>query len=96
MSRPRPFPPGTRVRVRADDPPGHTRAPRYARGHVGEIIEHHGDHALPDAVVAGASDPPVEPVYVVGFPAADLFGGAADHRVMVNLWHAYLREEPPA
>lgn len=86
-----PLAPGTRVRVRPGDPPGHTRAPRYVRGHVGEIVEQHGAHPLPDAVVAGSSDPPVEPVYAVSFDAAELFpGGGAGHAVVVNLWHAYL------
>lgn len=88
---PAPFPPGTAVRVCAGDPPGHTRAPRYVRGHVGEVVEQHGEHALPDAVAAGAADPPVQPVYAVRFAAADLFPGSeAGHTVTVNLWHAYL------
>lgn len=86
-----PFPPGTAVRVRPGDPPDHTRAPRYVRGHVGEVVDQHGEHPLPDAVVAGAPDPPVEPVYAVRFAAADLFPGSEDgHTVTVNLWQAYL------
>jgi nitrile hydratase len=91
----RSFPPGARVWVGAGDPPGHTRAPRYVRGHVGEIVEQHGAHPLPDAVVAGWSDPPVEPVYAVRFDAAELFpGDEADHTVVVTLWHSYLQPAP--
>lgn len=89
--QPRPLPPGTWVRVRAGDPPGHTRAPGYVRGHVGEVVAQHGEHPLPDAVVAGAVQPPLEPVYAVRFAAADLFPGSdARHTVTVNLWQAYL------
>jgi hypothetical protein len=80
--------PGARVRVRLDDPPVHTRAPRYVRGRTGVVVEVHGDHPLPDAIVVGEHPAP-EPVYAVRFAAADLFG-AGDHAVTVNLWHTYL------
>jgi nitrile hydratase len=80
--------PGDRVRVRVQDPPGHTRAPRYVRGHVGVVVEQHGVHPLPDAVVAG-SGPAPEPVYAVRFAARDLWGDG-DHSVTVNLWESYL------
>jgi hypothetical protein len=87
----RAYEPGRRVRVRLDDPAGHTRAPRYVRGRSGTVLEVHGHHRLPDDVVAGR-DPQPTPVYAVQFDARELFG-AGDHRVTVNLWHAYLQAE---
>jgi len=33
------FAAGDRVRARSADPDGHTRLPRYVRGHVGEVLE---------------------------------------------------------
>jgi hypothetical protein len=84
--------PGARVRVRLLDPPVHTRAPQYVRGHQGVIIEQHGVHPLPDAVVAGGP-PATEPVYAVRFAALDLWG-EGDHTVTVNLWQSYVEELP--
>ncbi len=83
------FATGDRVVVRLDDPTTHTRAPRYVRGRTGTVLERHGRHPLPDAVVVGASPVPVETVYAVRFLAAELFGTGA-HTVTVNLWDSYL------
>lgn len=79
---------GDRVRVRLDDPVGHTRAPRYVRGHVGEVVEREGRYPLPEAVVAGEPPRPSR-VYAVQFDAADVWGGGG-HTVTVNLWDEYL------
>jgi hypothetical protein len=88
------FAPGDRVLVRTDDPAGHTRAPRYVRGHRGTVVEHHGDHPRPDAVVDGAEPAAVaQPVYAVRFTAAELWGEGA-HSVTVNLWERYLEAAP--
>lgn len=83
-----PLPPGTPVRVRLDDPRVHTRAPRYVRGRTGVVVEVHGDHPLPDDVVA-SGEHRLEPVYAVRFDARDLFGEGG-HQVVVNLWESYL------
>lgn len=80
---------GERVLVSRPDSPGHHRAPRYARGHVGTVVATHGRHVLPDDVVAHVPEPRVEPVYAVTFVAASLWG-AGDHSVTVNLWESYL------
>jgi nitrile hydratase len=85
---------GDRVVVRLDDPTIHTRAPRYVRGRSGTVLELHGRHPLPDAVVAGVRPAPVEPVYAVRFDAAELFG-AGTHTVIVNLWDTYLSPVDP-
>ncbi|MGH8895945.1 MAG: SH3-like domain-containing protein [Egibacteraceae bacterium] len=82
------------MRVRLDDPAGHTRAPRYVRGHVGVVVEADGVHPLPDAVIAGADPLTVrEPVYAVRFAACDLWG-VGDHSVTVTLWETYLEAAP--
>jgi len=87
------FRPGETVVVKALDPPHHTRAPRYVRGHRGVVVEVHGVHPRPDDVVTGAHPPAMEPVYAVRFSAADLWG-EGDHSVTVNLWEAYLEPLP--
>jgi len=55
------------------DPVGHTRAPRYVRGHQGVAVALPGVHPLPDAVVRGADPQRVrEPVGAVA--------GRGEHR----------------
>ncbi|GAA4089383.1 MULTISPECIES: SH3-like domain-containing protein [Actinomadura] len=81
--------PGDRVRVRAVDPPHHTRVPRYVRGQVGEVVETHGAWPLPDDRVRGIDPPRVETVYSVRFAARDLWG-TGRHTVAVDLWESYL------
>jgi hypothetical protein len=83
--------PGERVRVRAVDPSGHTRAPRYVRGRCGTVVEQHGVHPLADDVAAGHDVPRRLPVYAVRFTAGELFG-AGDHDVTVDLWDHYLED----
>ena len=39
---------GDTVRVRNEHPVGHTRAPRYTRGHVGEIVAYDGPQPIPE------------------------------------------------
>jgi nitrile hydratase len=80
----------TRVRVRLADPLGHTRAPRYARGHTGVVVAASGRQPLPDAVVAGTDPQQVrEPVYAVRFDSAELWG-VGGHSVTIELWESYL------
>jgi nitrile hydratase len=84
------FAAGSTVRARSTDPDGHTRLPRYVRGHTGEVIAVRGDWALPDLVVRGVRRP--EPVYAVRFAAAELWGGGS-HSVTLDLWESYLEED---
>jgi hypothetical protein len=80
---------GARVRARPGDPDGHTRLPRYVRGHHGVIVDDHGSWPLPDEAVRGTAR--MEPVYAVRFAARDLWG-AGSHSVTVDLWESYLEE----
>ena len=89
--------PGDVVRVRLDDPPHHTRVPRYVRGRRGVITECEPDCPLPDTVVltAGANCTP-EPIYRVHFDAAELWGESdsteGTFSVWIDLWGAYLED----
>ena len=49
---------GAAVRTNTDNPTGHTRLPRYARGRTGEIVICHGAHVFPDASAHGGGDAP--------------------------------------
>ena len=83
------FAPGDLVRTSREDPPHHTRVPRYVRGAVGTVVEAHGDYPLPDDRSRGLPAEP-QPVYTVRFAARDLFG-EGDHTVTVDVWQHHLR-----
>lgn len=82
---------GDRVRARNTHPLGHTRLPRYVRGHVGHVTHVHGAHVLPDANAAGAGEKP-QWLYTVRFAAQELWGETADPEasVSVDAWESYL------
>ena len=84
------FAPGDRVRARSVDPAHHTRVPRYARGHVGEVVEVQGTWPLADERAQGFAEPRIEPVYTVRFAAEQLWGPPGGHWVQVELWESYL------
>ena len=82
---------GDSVRARALNPPGHTRLPRYVRGHVGTVAFDHGAHVFPDTNAHGRGEQPGR-LYTVRFAARDLWGpeaGAAD-TLSLDLWDSYL------
>lgn len=83
------FAPGDLVRARPADRDGHTRLPRYVRGHLGEIVDGQGTWPVPDDGVRGITRS--EPVYAVRFTAAELWG-SGDHCVTLDLWESYLEE----
>ena len=72
-------------------PSGHTRSPRYVRGHRGRIVTSHGCQIYPDSNAAGFGTDP-RPLYTVGFDAQELWGDDADSRDtnFVDLWEPYL------
>ncbi|MGC5583751.1 nitrile hydratase subunit beta [Ornithinimicrobium sp. W1665] len=98
-SRPPAFAAGQQVRARNIHPRGHTRLPRYARGHVGTVVAVHGAHVFPDRHAAPLGRPAEEApewLYTVDFPARELWGEEADPTVTVSVdaWEPYL--EVPA
>jgi nitrile hydratase len=82
---------GDEVRTRNLNPPGHTRLPRYARGHVGVVEISHGPHVFPDSHAHGKGEDP-HPLYTVRFTARELWGPAANPRdsISLDLWEPYL------
>jgi nitrile hydratase beta subunit len=89
------FRPGQRVRARNINPSGHTRLPRYARGHVGTVLAVRGAHVYPDrnAVPLGQEpDHAPEWLYTVDFTGGELWGGDVDPTVTVSIdaWEPYL------
>ncbi len=102
-SRPAPAPArfalGQQVRARNMHPSGHTRLPRYVRGHTGTIALVHGAHVFADVHASQPLPPfPEQPqwLYTVVFDAQDLWGPEADAAVQVSVdaWETYL-ELPP-
>lgn len=85
------FATGDRVRCRNLNPTGHTRLPRYVRGHVGEVIRWHGAHVFPDSNAHGRGEDPHH-LYGVRFSAREVWGEAADPRdsLCLDLWEPYL------
>jgi nitrile hydratase len=84
---------GQRVRARNINPIGHTRLPRYMRGHRGTIVATHGIFNLQDTDADGYTLPNhPQHVYTVSFTARELWGEAAHARdtVHAELWEDYL------
>lgn len=86
---------GSRVRARNLHPQGHTRLPRYVRGHPGTIALVHGAHVFADAHASRPLPPFLEQpqwLYTVVFAAQDLWGPEADATVQVSVdaWESYL------
>jgi nitrile hydratase subunit beta len=88
--RPR-FKPGDRVIARNLNPEGHTRLPRYARGHHGTIHRDWGIFVFPDTHAHGGGTKP-QHCYAVEFDGRELWG--EDHPVgecvYIDLWEDYL------
>lgn len=82
---------GEAVRARNINPTGHTRLPRYVRGHVGEVVRHHGAHVFPDTNAHAQGEQP-QHLYQVRFSARELWGEDAPARdaVFLDLWEPYL------
>ena len=85
---------GDVVRVRCITTRGHTRCPRYVRGHTGVVVRVDDPVSLPD-VEAHFDERRIEPSACVRFEARELWGeGAERAAVHVDLWTCYL--ERPA
>ena len=85
------FAPGQAVRARNMHPHGHTRLPRYVRGHVGTIQRDHGGYVFPDTNAHFQGEQPRR-LYSVRFAARELWGpeAAARDAVYLDLWEPYL------
>lgn len=85
------FKAGERVRAKNMHPKGHTRLPRYVRGHVGVIERVHGCHVFPDSHAARREEDP-QWLYTVRFDGRELWGDDTDPalKVSVDAWEPYL------
>ncbi len=86
---------GQRVRARQIHPAGHTRLPRYVRGHIGTVERVHGAHVFPDTRVGHPVPPFVDEahwLYTVVFDGQDLWGSGASTGLLVSVdaWEPYL------
>ena len=91
-ARPALFAVGDRVRARNLHPAGHTRLPRYLRGHEGVVERIHGCHVFPDSRASGGGDDP-QWLYSVSFEARELWGethGDPSVKVNVDAFEPYL------
>ena len=95
LDQPARFQVGDQVRALNIHPKGHTRIPRYVRGHVGTVVMVHGAHVYPDRHVtkrlAPFDDRP-EWLYTVCFDGKELWGSNAEtnSEVTVDAWEPYL------
>jgi nitrile hydratase subunit beta len=81
---------GDKVRGTNIHPSGHTRLPRYARGHTGEIVADYGLHVFADSSAHGSDDP--QHLYSVKFTSRELWGedGHDNDCIYVDLWDDHL------
>lgn len=93
------FQPGDRVVAVNQHVPGHTRLPRYVRGHAGTVQRVHGAHIFADSHATRPTAPfddSAHWLYTVVFDARALWGPQAEAtaQVSVDAWEPYL--EPAA
>jgi nitrile hydratase subunit beta len=87
---------GDAVRARNLHPAGHTRLPRYVRGHVGRVVLVHGAHVFADRHAASAPGAAFDEaptwLYTVEFDGRTLWGDSAEAgtSVSVDAWEPYL------
>ena len=91
QSAPARFAVGDRVLTKNIHPKGHTRLPRYVRGHVGVVERLHGCQVFPDSAATGEGENP-QWLYTVRFDGRDLWGADADPtlKVSVEAFEPYL------
>jgi nitrile hydratase len=87
------FAPGSAVRVRRADPPGHLRTPYYVRGKTGVVERYLGDFANPEELAYGRGGLPKQPLYRVRFRQADVwpdYAGAPADTVDIEIYQHWL------
>jgi nitrile hydratase beta subunit len=91
MDTPAAFKVGGAVRAKNLNGHGHTRLPRYVRGHVGTVQADRGGQIYPEVSARLEGDGP-ERLYTVRFTARELWGDDANPNdtVCIDLWEPYL------
>lgn len=81
---------GERVRVKNTSRPGHTRLPRYVRGHTGVVDLVQPASVLPDTNAHFEGENP-EHVYTVRFDSHELWGAEAEpFALTIEMFESYL------
>lgn len=98
-SAPARFAPGDRVRAKNMHPAGHTRLPRYVRGHLGVVQAVRGCHLFADRHASQPAPPfdgTADWLYTVVFDGQELWGPQSDAAVQVSVdaWEPYLEAAP--
>ena len=91
-ARPR-FKRGDAVRVRAVEPPGHTRTPWYIQGKTGAVEKVHGAFRNPESLAYGGDGLPKPCLYLVRFAHADVWkpaGRASRDAILVDVYEHWL------
>ena len=89
---------GDRVRVKADERPGHLRTPVYVRGKLGWIERVHGAFRNPEKLAYGGDGLPREALYMVGFEQTDLWQPYAESSadcLYVDIYEHWLEPATP-
>jgi nitrile hydratase beta subunit len=90
VDTPAAFAVGTAVRAKDVEPSGHTRLPRYVRGHRGTVELVQPAQLLPDTHAHFQGENP-QHVYSVRFDSHELFGpDAEDFSLTIELYESYL------
>ncbi len=86
---------GDRVIVKNEHPRGHTRCPRFVRGHQGQVHIDHGVYPFPDRT-AHNLEPKPQHCYSVRFTGTELWGSRANSKdvVYLDLFDDYLEATP--
>ena len=85
---------GERVRARDAGAPGHTRLPRYVRGHTGVVDIIQPAHVLPDTNAHFQGENP-QHVYSVRFGSRELWGPDAEQfELTIEMYESYLEVAP--
>lgn len=81
---------GEHVRVKAESSPGHTRLPRYVRGHTGVVSLVQPASVLPDTNAEFLGENP-QYVYTVAFDSRELWGSEAEpFTLTIEMFESYL------
>jgi hypothetical protein len=86
------FKTGDRVRVRAEDRPGHIRTPFYIRGKTGWVERVHGEFHNPESLAFGGDGLPKRPLYLVGFHQAEVWDryAASKDKLFIDIYEHWL------
>jgi len=87
------FNPGDRVRVRAEDRPGHIRTPFYIRGKVGRVERVHGEFLNPESLGHGGDGLPKRRLCLVSFyqnEVWDNYTSSSQDKLYVDIFEHWL------